>query len=562
MCRRFSLSTEWDGKVFVLFFELRRRGTYTKHLLPLLVMGAGTGGCALVHHLDDYSTREDQPAPTNPSGGNKPTLPTSPPSTNTPTPAPTKCTTNRECLAGRAIEDPAICVKSTGTCAPLITKECPRVYGEPANDNAIVLGTIVDAAAAEERAAVLAAEEIVGVPSGASSLLILGCDSTKPSDVLNASHHLIDDLHVAAVIGPFGGDDVVTTTQQVSVKGGTLLMTAAATSTISNLADENLTWRIVPSDGQRAKLVIEQMNELETLLKTIHNTTTVKLGVVHASNAQGLSAKESITGKLILNGRFISDPANASNISMDAYDPTNEAALGAIAARYANTFKPDFIFLSSAAEAAGLIVPIEQALTAARAVNRPYYVCTDAVKTQNLLTALAANGVPADLKRRIRGIGVKPEIGSTAVLADFVAAFTARYGMAPGVTNSATVARAAAAYDAMYAIAFAITATTPDMPLSGSSVAQGLRALGVGDSVNVGAKNVTAVVDGLRVKKSVALRGTFSPMRWDISGDMQAGAVEVWCIGGATPAAASFGSSGLTMDVANQVIGGAFVQCQ
>jgi ABC-type branched-subunit amino acid transport system substrate-binding protein len=460
-------------------------------------------------------------------------------------------------MAGRALEDPAVCVKSSGTCAPLLTKECPRVYGDPSNDAAIVLGTIVDSSGTEERAAVLAAEEIA---AGGNPLLIIGCDQ---SDALQASRHLIDELHVAAVIGPFGGDDVVTTTQQVSAKGGTLLMTASATSTISNLADENLTWRIVPSDGQRAKLVIEQMNELETLLKTIHNTTTVKLGVVHASNAQGLSAKESITGKLILNGRFISDPANAANVSMDAYDTATEAgALGMIASRYANTFKPDFIFLSSAAEAAALIVPLEAALTAARAVNRPYYICTDAVKTQSLLSALTANGVPADLKRRIRGVGMKPETGSTPVLADFVAAFSGRYGMPPGVTNSSTVARAAAAYDAMYAIAFAITATTPDMPLCGASVAQGLRSLGVGDSVAVGAKNVLAVVDGLKTKKSIALRGTFSPMRWDISGDMQAGAVEVWCIGGATPAAATFGSSGLTMDVANQVVGGAFVQCQ
>jgi len=65
----------------------------------------------------------------------------------------------------------------------------------------------------------------------------------------------------------------------------------------------------------------------------------------------------------------------------------------------------------------------------------------------------------------------------------------------------------------------------------------------------------------LAADEPIALRGTFGPMRWDASGDILAGTVEVWCLG-VRSGATVFGSSGLTMDVQTQVVGGGFVQCQ
>jgi ABC-type branched-subunit amino acid transport system substrate-binding protein len=350
----------------------------------------------------------------------------------------------------------------------------------------------------------------------------------------------------------------VTVTQQVSAKGGTRIMTPTSlASAISNLADEGLTWRAVPSDTQRAKLVIEQMNALETLLRTTRGLTTVKLGIVHPTDALGLSAHDAVSGKLILNGRFINDPLNAANVSVDSYQPVDAAAESAIATKYAVTFKPDIVFITAEDQIANLMLPLEKALTAARAVNRPYYVLTDAAKADALLAAIGASTLPSDIRRRIRGVGVRPDASSAAVLAEFVATYTSRYGAAPPGSFAAS---AAVSYDAMYAFAYALAAT-PELPPSGASVAQGLRALGVGDSYAVGAKTASQVMSILAARKSVSLRGTFGPLLWDSSGDITAGSVEVWCIGGPAGAPA-FGSSGLTMDVSTQVVGGAFVQCQ
>jgi len=372
-----------------------------------------------------------------------------------------------------------------------------------------------------------------------------------------AARHLVDDLRVPAIVGPTTGEHVVDVTQQISAKGGTLLMTpTSVVSAISDLADEGLTWRTIPSDAQRAKLVIEEMKELETLLRTTRGLDTVKLAIVHATDAAGASAHDAIRGKLILNGRFITDAANEANVSVDAHEAGNTAMLASIATKYAVGFKPDIVFITAPEQITGLLVPLEQALTAARALERPYYVVTEAAKTKALLDVMRSNDVPPDTRRRVRGVGMKPEATSASVLAEFEAAFAARYeGMPLPMTAAASLS-----YDATYAIAYAL-ATAPDEVPSGAVVAQGLRALGVGDPVAVGPKGTRAAFQQLAKRKSVSLRGTFSKMQWDPSGDLTAGTVEIWCVG-TKDGAPWFGSSGLTMDVNTQVVGGAFVQCQ
>src|SRR4051812_24680070 len=51
------------------------------------------------------------------------------------------CATNAECIA-RSGNAPAICRKDNQTCQPLLSAECSQVYGDPTNDDAIVLGGV------------------------------------------------------------------------------------------------------------------------------------------------------------------------------------------------------------------------------------------------------------------------------------------------------------------------------------------------------------------------------------------------------------------------------------
>jgi len=524
---------------------------------------ATAGGCAAIHGLDEYTTAEPKPLE---GIGADPGSTVSATLTDAGALAPT-CRNNRECvllttLGTTGDATPAVCIKATGRCEPLTTPDCPRFQGDYENDDAVVVGTLLgrNDASDHENAAFMAAAEINaagGLPptaaGGASRpLVVVGCN--LGTDPLRGTRHLVEGLRVPAIVGPTDGDEVVDVTQQVSARGGSLVMTpTAVASSISNLADSDLTWRAIPSDAQRAKLIIEQVNALEALLRSTRGLTSVKLAIVHSSDALGTSARDAVRGKLILNTRFLDDAANAANVSIDAYPRGDAAAQGALATKYATTFKPDIVFVTSEEQLTDLVLPLEAALTAGRAVARPYYVMTDASKTPRLLETVVAPAAPLDIKRRIRGVGVKPDATSGPVLDAFRTAYTARFGAAPG-------GPAALSYDATYAFAYAIAATS-GLPLTGSSVAQGLRTLRVGDAAVVGSSTAGAVMKDLSGGKSVSLRGTFGLLHWDTSGDIQGGTVEVWCLG-TTAGAPTFGSSGLTMAVETQVVGGAFVQCQ
>jgi len=550
--------------------------------VPVLALAviAGSSACAQLRGLDGY-TIGDGPAPegasSNATNGGPAAGATSPDAGGAPVGAGGACTTNRACtdLAAAASKGlttslvPTVCVPSTGKCEALTSEDCPRVYGDYVNEGAIVIGTLLSDptnVSTLERAALLAASEIDengGVPSGASAgaagrpIVLVGCNAG--GDVLRATRHLSEALRVPAIIGPRTGEQVVDATQQVTAKAGTLLMTpTSAAISITNLADDDLTWRTTPSDAQRAKLVIQQLSDLEGVLRDTRALTSVKLGIVLPETALGTSARDAISGSLILNGRFISDAANAANVSVDAYAPDDGAAQAAIATKYATTFRPDLVLVTSAEQIANVVVPMEAAMTAARITTRPYYVLSDASKTQALLDAVAAPSMPADIRRRVRGIGVGADTGSSAVLADFRAAFAARYG-SPLATD-ATESAAGASYDAMYAIAYALATSTAKAP-TGAGVAHGLRSLAVGAAATAGPTGLASSLHALAADQSVSLRGTFGSMQWDASGDITGGTLEVWCLGGAG-GAPTFGSSGLTMDVRTQVVGGAFVQCQ
>ena len=501
------------------------------------------GGCAAIRNLDEYSIVDGVGASANDTVVHTSSIDAS-----------AGCTTHRSCNTEGGTT-PAICVKTTGTCVPLTTPECPRVLGDPMNDDAVFVGTLLGTSAAAtsdaERAAFMAAAELATAPAAIPKLVVIGCDVA--GDALVPARHLVDDLHVSAMLGPGRAEDVVAVTQQVSAPGGTLLMTDSPATSIANLADEDLTWRDVSSDAQRAKLVIEQMNELETLLRATRALATVKLAIVNADDALGTSARDAITGKLILNGHFVLDAANAAYVSVDGYGAGDATAAGAIATAYARDFRPDIVFLTSADQIASVMLPLERSLAAARITDHPYYVLTDPAKTGDLLARIDSGDLPSDIRRRIRGVGPVAGAASAPALADFTSAFTARYGAAPAVS-------AGASYDAMYAVAYAV-ATTTDLPAGGPRVGHGLRSLAVGNPAFVGAKAIADISSQLVQKQSVSLSGTSGPLQWDASGDLRGGSLEVWCVG-ARDGAAVYGSSGMTMDVQTQVVGGAYVQCQ
>jgi ABC-type branched-subunit amino acid transport system substrate-binding protein len=516
---------------------------------------------------------------------------------------PPECTTNAECIEKYTLEGPldagvddagnpltldggftadgkvaAVCVKQSGKCARLVTPECRDFIGDPTNNDAIVLGTFLSVSGSlaasnvpRQRSAILAAEEFNSSSAGGGipgpdgtpirPLVVLNCDPSTNNDTqspMRAAAHLIEDLRVPAFVGPNVAQEFVDINNEYAAKDRAEA-TVMISPTVPILAatgfnDRNLTWRTVPSDGQRTKLLIDQVNAVENQLKTERGGRKLKLGILYRDEALGQSALDSVSATLTINGKSLSSTENADYVKIAKYANQNDVTgMNKVASEWAD-FAPDIVLVSTQEIVVNFVLPLEQGLNAKGIVDRPYYIGNDIAKTPAWGQQFSQPGV-ADLQRRVRGIGTTPDGQSRPLFDAFNLAYGNRFGTPPPTT-----AGMGPAYDAMYAIGYALAATRNEFPPTGLTVAKGLQRLASGTNVNVGASNITAGYQALNGPGgTVNVRGTFGLLSFTEKGDIAGGTLDVWCISSASKNPII--SSGRTMDVGSQSISGTYVPC-
>jgi branched-chain amino acid transport system substrate-binding protein len=482
-----------------------------------------------------------------------------------------ECTTNQECT-DKAGTNPdktpiaAVCVKPEGRCVPVLGPDCDSITGDYLNDRAIVIGSLFSTKGAQgatnlprQQAAALAVEQINaigGVPPAAGSsearpLVLVSCDES--TNLVRAAEHLVKDLHVPAIVGPNTSQDTIDVSTKVTIPNGTVVVTpTAVASSIVSLSDKDLTWLMVPSDVQRAPLMISQLNELERQLKEERELPKVKLGIVFRNDALGVGTRTSLND-LQLNGKGLTDPVNlGNNVEIDGYDATLPDQR-AIVDKYL-AFAPDIIVLAGTAEAiTKVLVPLEAEWTAP---TRPLYMLIDSTKVPELLTAVTGND---DLRRRVRGTGITPGPSGKGTPAEAYNGFKIDYDVRYQGSSSA-ISGMGPSHDAAYAIGLALAATR-DQPVSGAAVAAGLRKLAGGSmKITTLGTNLLAAFKQLEAGKSITAVGSFGALEWDESGAVKGGTLEMWCIGG-TAEKPAYQSSGLTFEIMTQLTSGAFKQC-
>ncbi|HWA77428.1 MAG TPA: ABC transporter substrate-binding protein [Polyangiaceae bacterium] len=543
-----------------------------------LLLGAVPMACNSITGLDDFSVKEGSTGGkgsggTSSSGGTRSSGGQDSMAGDTGeggAPSGGECVTNQECIdkatqaAGTAEEVPAICVKSDHHCATLLSEDCKTITGDYKNNDAIVLGSLFSTVGAQaatnlqrQQSAMLAIQEINsvgGVPAatsggGARKLVLVSCDESTM--LSRAAGHLVNDLDVPAIIGPNTSQDTIDVSTQTTVSGNTVVMSpTAVASSIASLIDDDLTWLMVPNDEQRAPLMLDQINELETRIKTERSVTTVKLGVVYRDDALGKGTQISLN-KLIINGKGISDSINlGKNVYIDGYD-YKKADQNEIVQKYV-TFAPDIVVLAGTAEAITAVMkPLEAAWPPSNP-NRPQYVLIDSVKVPDLITLVTGND---ELRHRVRGTGIKPGPDSAPVYDAFQIAYKLAF---PG--SSSSTSGMGPAYDATYAIAFALAATRAEA-VTGTSIAKGLRRLAGGTTqIEVGGTKATQAFQKLAAGEKIKAIGTFGPLDWDTDGAVVGGTLEMWCIGSPT-GTPTYQTSGLTFDIMTQKKAGQYTQC-
>jgi ABC-type branched-subunit amino acid transport system substrate-binding protein len=487
-----------------------------------------------------------------------------------------ECKTNQECTdkagatmgAGGDAADSAasVCIKPEGRCAKLLSEDCDVITGDYLNDRAIILGSLFSTKGTQaatniprQQAAALAIEQINavgGVPAGETSaearpLVMVSCDES--TNLVRAAEHLVKDLKVPAIVGPNTSQDTLDVSNKVTIPNGVVVMTpTAVASSIVSLADKDMTWLMVPSDVQRAPLMVSQIGELEAQLKEERSLTSVKLGIVFRNDALGIGTRTALN-ELSLNGKGLTDPVNLGNhVQIDGYNPA-DADQQAIITKYV-TFAPDIVVLAGTAEAiTKVLVPLEAAWTAE---HRPMYVLIDSTKVPELITATTNN---ESLRLRVRGTGITPGPSGKDTPAEAYTGFKIDYDVRYKGGNS-TISGMGPAHDAAYAIGLALAATK-DQPVSGKSIAAGLRKLAGGTTrVTTIGTNVLAAFQKLSSGTGITAVGTFGVLDWDVNGAVKGGTLEMWCIGG-TPEKPAYASSGLLFDIMSQKLSGTYKQC-
>ena len=481
---------------------------------------------------------------------------------------------------------PGRCVKPEFKCVRVLSEDCNALYGDYNNDNGVLLGTLFSTTGSQgptniprQNAAVMAADEInsiaQGIPGpdgGARPISVVSCDE---ANLVRAGTHLADELHVPGVVGPNTSQDTIDLTQKVSAQGGMFLVTpTGVASSIADLQDNNLTWRDVPNDAVRAPLMINQINAIETAMKsgalaanggiprawcpgnatpTPCPTAPAKLALIYRNDALGQATFTSLTQNLQLNGKALSDAFNTTNgcggaacVKIAAYNPT---AFPASLPSDVVTFDPDIVALIGTAESVTkALVPMENS-SAWATPDRPYYVMIDSNRVQELLNATTTN---VGLRSRVRGTGLYPTTESQPVFTSFQLGYGVRYGSTPDISGLGP------SYDGMYLIAYSLAASRTQVA-TGGTIAQGIAKLaGGGDTINVGKQEVLKAFSDLATG-NIRLVGTFSPLEFDAKGDITQGTIEMWCVSAGSGNA--FGHSGLFYDTKTQSLSGNFTQC-
>src|SRR5262249_19701584 len=157
--------------------------------------------------------------------------------------------------------------------------DCTKIVGDDSVDDALVVGVVVQLSgqllnkgpsliAAMELAQDEIAQTAGGVPgmSGRKRPLVLvECDESQ--DPVRAARHLVDEAGLPALLGPTFSGQVVSVATTVTLPAGALLVPPTATSpALTQLEDQGLLWRTVPSDALQGGTLVQLVADLQTNL--------------------------------------------------------------------------------------------------------------------------------------------------------------------------------------------------------------------------------------------------------------------------------------------------------
>lgn len=430
------------------------------------------------------------------------------------------CCTNSQCAAEQG--DNYICSPSC-ECVNAISSDCFTINGPIEQDDIVLIGSILPTQGDNasigipiEQSIEMAVSEInqAGGLGDGRRLVHVGCNSSGDATTgTRAATHLVETLGAPAIVGPAFSTVYIETSDRVSSPGGTAIVSPSATSpAITNLEDNGLSWRTIPSDLFQGNAMVAHLNNISTTQTGPDSTfKVVALGKDDAYGngllgvlADGLAAPLGVDNFV---ARAYPDPSG--NPAADIATPTNEA-FQAIGSGDAGA---DVVVLCGTSEVVTLVELYEQ-LCADNGVRPPLYLVSDGGKLTELITyATVTNPAARD---RIQGVIADSENGD--IFTSFASRYQIRYGVSP--ERSPYTANA---YDATYLLGLSAMSVPNGTEITGAALAEGFAKLLSGPTITPSTTDIGTARNTLRSGNTIDFEGVSGPLQFDLeTGDVQA----------------------------------------
>ncbi|AKV00991.1 Branched-chain amino acid ABC transporter, amino acid-binding protein [Labilithrix luteola] len=443
------------------------------------------------------------------------------------------CTVNADCVA-----EYSVCRKNK--CVSLQSEDCARIVGDYKNDNAIVVGSLFPTAGDDQstglpmqNAIEVAIEDfrkagnVVPVPGSSvrRPLVMVGCnDNSDDATAVRAARHLVDDVQVPAIIGACFSGITMKVATEVTIPGGTLLISPSATSVaLTNLADNGLVWRTAPSDVIQADAHAAFFLQIEADWRKTIGANPINVAIAHKGDAYGSGLAQSLAAKLVMNSYPAIDNVNSTHLKVLDYgdpDDTTKPPTYAEAISQIITLKPHVIYLFGTTETiTGMLTGIE-AQWPSSAGYKPIYLAADGTLVSELAAAV---GTKDELRRRI--FGTIPGTNS----ANFKT-FRILYNSFVKDGSSPDMGGTANSYDALYNVVFAAVAIG-DKPLTGANLKDGFaKIVPPGPTLNVGSNQINTAFQMLLAGQSFDFVGASGPLDYDLATGEAPSDMLIWCL--------------------------------
>lgn len=431
------------------------------------------------------------------------------------------CKSNSECNGTELCLD-AHCIKVTNADCPLVLgeenlrSENPILFSIFAPIDELDPDNTVDIKnyrmAIDEFAA-----ELPGGPAGTHPFAGLVCNSRRTT---TAMPHVVEKVHVPAILAGLATDDLAKSFQNVGKKGGVFFLSPYdADSTLTAIQDDSLIWNILGSSVHLASVYDPLMQRIASHLNAAE---PLRVALVEGAETFELDLAEAVSASMKIDGVV----ANANpNFVRYGVSPT-DATLAVQAVQQLLTVHRPHVILSAAGDEflASVVPSLEQGW---KAVNGtlpfPFYV----LSMENRLSEKTEELVQAslnDLGGRLLGVNYAAA-EDPSVKQAYLQRFAKKY---PSDKNFADFENH---YDAMYFLLYSFVGAGNVATYSGADVARGMNRLLSGPRIDVGPLGIGSGTAALQIPNTkISLYGALGPPDFDAGTGSRISQGSVWCL--------------------------------